>query len=54
MVELLLERGADPEAVEDNGATPLQLALKNGHTGVAEVLRARGATSQGETDNERK
>jgi uncharacterized protein len=51
MVELLLAHGADPNAVcplcyvhgvEVRGATPLKLALENGHADIAELLREHG------------
>jgi ankyrin repeat protein len=43
---LLLEKGADPNAASFSPVfpgTPLELARKNNHTAVAEVLQARGA-----------
>lgn len=42
-VSILLKRGADPNAVTDNGLTPLQLANTLGWKQVAETLIAHGA-----------
>ena len=43
MVELLLERGADPHAAGASWATPLAWARKKGHDRVAGLLQAAGA-----------
>lgn len=43
LVGLLLERGADPNAVEPSGATPLEVALRQNHEEVAARLRRGGA-----------
>ncbi len=43
MVELLLERGADPIAAGASWAVPLAWAERNGHAHVAEMLRKAGA-----------
>lgn len=43
LVGLLLERGTDPNAVEPSGATPLEVALRQNHHEVAEMLRRGGA-----------
>ena len=40
MVELLLDRGADIEARDDDGETALMAASEEGHDEVAAVLRA--------------
>ena len=40
MVELLLRNGADPTAVTREGDTPVELALRLGHSEVADVLKA--------------
>jgi ankyrin repeat protein len=40
---LLLDAGADPNGAEEGGSTPLDAALQNGDTELAELLRARGA-----------
>jgi ankyrin repeat protein len=39
----LLSRGADPNARNKDGVSPLAIALKNLHPEVAELLRTRGA-----------
>jgi ankyrin repeat protein len=41
--ELLLDRGADANAVDDEEHTPLIMAAMNGHRQTAEVLLAHGA-----------
>jgi ankyrin repeat protein len=43
MVELLLERGADPTAAGAPWATPLAWAKMKGHPRIADLLRAAGA-----------
>ena len=43
-VSILLERGADPNAVTDHGMTPLQLAKSLGWNRVADVVTGHGAT----------
>lgn len=53
IVELLLERGADPNARSDWG-TPLHIAARRGHIGVAKILLQHGADPNakgGELDN---
>ena len=40
MVELLLRNGADPSAVTKEGDTPVELALRLGHSEVADLLKA--------------
>lgn len=42
IVEVLLDLGADPEAVTDQGMTPLQLARRLGWKEVVRVLKAAG------------
>ena len=42
-VRCFLLRGADVDAEDENGRTPLHLAACGGHTEVAELLIARGA-----------
>ncbi len=42
MVELLLAKGADVNAKDDGGETPLDAAVNNGHKDVAELLRQHG------------
>ena len=43
MVQLLLDRGANPNKAEENGDTPLHKAAMNGHKAVAKLLLKRGA-----------
>jgi uncharacterized protein len=43
IVTLLLDAGADPNAVADDGKRPLGVALAANHDEVARLLRARGA-----------
>ena len=43
MARLLLEHGADVDAVDGNGATPLQIALQHHQVEVGEILRKAGA-----------
>jgi ankyrin repeat protein len=40
MVELLLRNGADPTVVTKEGDTPVELALRLGHSDVADILKA--------------
>mgnify|MGYP003580369560 CR=1 FL=1 len=39
MIELLLRNGADPMAVTKEGDTPVELALRMGHSEVADTLK---------------
>jgi len=39
MVETLLRNGADPALATRDGETPVELALRNGHPGVADLLK---------------
>ena len=41
MVELLLQAGADPSQVDNDGSSPLALATAKGHTEVVALLQAR-------------
>jgi len=43
VVRLLVEYGADVNAVSDTGRSPLQMAMEGGHEGVKEVLVGAGA-----------
>jgi ankyrin repeat protein len=43
-VEVLLKRGADPNAMTNNGATPMRLAKVLGWDKVVALLAANGAT----------
>jgi len=42
VAQFLVEHGADPTAQEENGSTPLHLALQNGHLEVALFLVEHG------------
>jgi uncharacterized protein len=42
IVELLLGRGADAHALNDEGHTPYQVSLQQGHRRVADLLREHG------------
>ena len=44
-VQVLLEAGADPNAVTDHGMTPLQLARSLGWDKVVALLASSGATA---------
>jgi cytohesin len=46
IVALLLDHAADPNAVDDQGRTPLGMAEAKGHGAVAQALRARGASAE--------
>jgi hypothetical protein len=39
MVEMLLRNGADPALTTRDGETPVELALRTGHPGVADLLK---------------
>jgi ankyrin repeat protein len=43
IVKLLLERGADIHAMNDEGETPYQLSLQRGNREIADLLREHGA-----------
>jgi uncharacterized protein len=43
MVAWLLEHGADVEALDYNGKTPLELAVAGNHDAIADLLRTHGA-----------
>ncbi|HUS72384.1 MAG TPA: ankyrin repeat domain-containing protein [Sedimentisphaerales bacterium] len=42
-VELLIAKGVDVNAKNNRGQTPLDIAVKRGHTEIAELLRKHGA-----------
>jgi ankyrin repeat protein len=42
IAELLIAKGADVNAKDDNGATPLDLAVKYQRTEIADLLRKHG------------
>ena len=46
MAELLLEKGADPNKVDEDGWTPLSVALKWHHMHTANVLRGVEGTKK--------
>jgi len=46
MVELLLRNDADPTQVTREGDTPVELALRFGHGGIADVLKRAGSRSK--------
>lgn len=43
MVELLIEKGADPEHLSEGGRTPLMKACRGGHGDVIKFLLSKGA-----------
>jgi ankyrin repeat protein len=45
LTELLLSAGADMNAENDRGQTPLRMAMQRGHRRAAELLRSRGAVA---------
>ncbi len=53
MAELLLERGADPNAVLDNGRTILHFIAAKGYMSILEVLLRRGANVNAQGDDGR-
>ncbi|HSJ64375.1 MAG TPA: ankyrin repeat domain-containing protein [Gemmatimonadaceae bacterium] len=44
LAEMLVEAGADPNALDLHGQTPLAVALTHGEAALARLLRAKGAT----------
>ena len=50
LVRSLLAAGADPNAVDDNGATPLHWAAVQGHYAVARLLLEAGANPNAENN----
>ncbi|KAN0107171.1 hypothetical protein V8E52_010373 [Russula decolorans] len=49
VVKLLLERGADIHAMNDEGETSYQVSLQRGHREIADLLRENGAGRLGES-----
>jgi ankyrin repeat protein len=43
LVQPLLDRGADPSCRDEEGKTPLDVALDANHSEIATLLRSRGA-----------
>jgi RNA polymerase sigma factor (sigma-70 family) len=43
LVQPLLDRGADPSRADEEGKTPLDVAIDASHDDIADVLRSRGA-----------
>ncbi len=43
MVELLVSKGAELDAKDEIGETPLACAMRCGHTDIAQVLKKFGA-----------
>jgi ankyrin repeat protein len=43
LVKMLVSSGADVNAVDKNGATPLILAMQNKHDEIVEMLKLAGA-----------
>eukprot|EP00968_Pinguiococcus_pyrenoidosus_P006892 scaffold455_cov160-Pinguiococcus_pyrenoidosus.AAC.3 len=46
VVQALLDRGADKEAVDNDGWTPLHISAQNGHREVVQALLERGADKE--------
>jgi uncharacterized protein len=51
LTELLLDKGADPNATQEGGFTPLHAAAQHGDADVASLLLARGADAGAATDD---
>ena len=52
-VQLLLDHGAAVDAADADGMTPLRLAVRYGHEGVADILRSNGADESLVTEQDR-
>jgi ankyrin repeat protein len=46
VAELLLERGADPDAQEIGGSTALEIATRLGHEDIVRLLSKHGASTR--------
>ena len=42
LVDLLLDRGADPSRPDEEGKTPIDVAIESNHSDIADLIRARG------------
>lgn len=51
LVDLLLERGSNTEALTESNETPLHLAARNGHESIVKALLARGADPHARDQN---
>ena len=54
VAELLIAKGADVNAKDDGGGTPLDLAIKRNHTETADLLRKHGGKTAEELKAEGK
>ena len=52
LVQLLLDHGAEINSVADNGQTPLAEALRGGHSDLAEWMKAKGAVTGIQSDED--
>jgi cytohesin len=53
LIEILLNKGADPNTPTQNGMTPLELAIRNGNADVVQLLIDFGADPQQEGQRSR-
>ena len=54
IAELLIDAGADVNAKDDDGTTPLDRAIQLGHPEIADLLRQHGGKTLGELKAEGK